>query len=61
MEERKWWIYKCREPDCGTVLYIGARAGVVPEEERVCRDCDGISELKNPDAFRSRYANRYPG
>ena len=61
MEERKWWIYQCQESDCGTVLYIGAREGVAPEPKRVCQDCDGTSELQNPEEFHARYTARYRG
>ncbi|MDG1480634.1 MAG: hypothetical protein P8R54_13650 [Myxococcota bacterium] len=60
MEERTWWIYQCREPDCGTVIYIGAREGQVPEPRRVCQDCDGVSELQNPETLLRKKV-RYEG
>ena len=61
MEERTWWIYRCREFDCGVVLYIGARDGVVPETQRVCRDCDGVAELQNPEELLRERQRRFDG
>jgi hypothetical protein len=53
-DDQQWLIYRCLDPECGTLVYVGARAGRVPEEQRECLDCGGVAALQEEPRQRGR-------
>ncbi len=42
-----WWIYRCVNPSCGTVVCVG-KAEAAVGEVRECLDCGGPARLVTP-------------
>jgi len=50
---QQWLIYRCLDPECGTLVYVGARTGPKPEQ-RICLDCGGVVVLQEEPRLRDR-------
>lgn len=50
----QWLIYRCLDPECGTLVYVGVRSDQEPEEQRTCLDCGGVAALQEEPPSRRR-------